>query len=720
VSDALIRDTLPFYLGQLSDTEHVEPVAALRGETDGTTPAGLGADVPDLPASPPPSGNEWLAPGERLPASLEPWPQADQFPLFKSSDLSGTEPSNRTDPMSLFSPKSSTGNDPDTAGTRRVPQRLPAATDQQTTPVSYSIIKPLSVIRDLPDVPQSPAFSARQIAPMKRISPKSENALFEREQASRVQPEPLSGVEDLRSAVPAGGQPRWTIIAGILLLVAGGLFLVRRRKRSIARLHQQLLQPENRSRSSHGPHLIPPPPSRWNTKLSEQMARTQNRISLRGRVAVMVMLAGCVMTGCSSLTNPVQNGIPVRKLPTDLLSQPHRENLQTVPLSLLRQKQPENYILAAGDVVGVFIAGVFPLTLADGALTAPPVYFPSQIDPLGAGLPPSLGYPVTIRNDGTLALPMVEPISLDGLTVEEANERVRSAYIDKGILQPGRESVMLTLMQPRQIRVLVFRQEIGGFSAGGRGDISSNNVKQGTGHIVNLRAYENDVVNALANTGGLPGLDAFDGIFIFRGGQSNLELTQQLQSLPSSEELSVLSELDVKVDYIPTRWPPGEPLPFEPEDAILHEGDVVLLEARVEDLYYTAGLLPAGERVLPRDYDLDVVEAVVKASGTMVNGAFGGNNFNGLLIQKGIGNPNPSALTVIRRTPNGGQIPISVDLNRALIDPRERILIQPGDVLILQETKFEAMARYFNDIFNFNVQVFRSGSTSTTAVAPAN
>jgi hypothetical protein len=434
----------------------------------------------------------------------------------------------------------------------------------------------------------------------------------------------------------------------------------------------------------------------------------------------MVMLAGCVMTGCSSLTNPVQNGIPVRKLPTDLLSQPHRENLQTVPLSLLRQKQPENYILAAGDVVGVFIAGVFPLTLADGALTAPPVYFPSQIDPLGAGLPPSLGYPVTIRNDGTLALPMIEPVLLDGLTIEEANERVRSAYIDKGILQPGRESVMLTLMQPRQIRVLVFRQEIGGFSAGGRGDISSNNVKQGTGHIVNLRAYENDVVNALANTGGLPGLDAFDGIFIFRGGQSNLELTQQLQSLPSSEELSVLSELDVKVDYIPTRWPPGEPLPFEPEDAILHEGDVVLLEARVEDLYYTAGLLPAGERVLPRDYDLDVVEAVVKVSGTMVNGAFGGNNFNGLLIQKGIGNPNPSALTVIRRTPNGGQIPISVDLNRALIDPRERILVQPGDVLILQETEFESMARYFNDIFNFNVQVFRSGGASTTAVAPAN
>ena len=79
---------------------------------------------------------------------------------------------------------------------------------------------------------------------------------------------------------------------------------------------------------------------------------------------------------------------------------------------------------------------------------------------------------------------------IKGLTVEEANQRIRSAYVEKGILQPGREAVLVTLMQPRQVRVLVFRQEVGGFSAGGRGDISSNNIKQGTGHIVDLRAYE--------------------------------------------------------------------------------------------------------------------------------------------------------------------------------------------------------------------------------------
>ena len=437
--------------------------------------------------------------------------------------------------------------------------------------------------------------------------------------------------------------------------------------------------------------------------------------STRVKIGMMIAIVGCLMSGCASLTNPVLNGIPVRRLPTELLSAPNRDRLQTVPLSLLRQKQPDEYVLAAGDVIGVFVAGVFPLTSPDQPLPTPPVYFPSQIDPLGAGLPPSLGYPVTIRSDGTLSLPFVEPIKLDGLTIEEANVRVREAYLDKGILQPGREEVLVTLMQPRQIRVLVFRQEVGGFSSGGRGDITGNN-KLGTGHVVDLRAYENDVVTALANTGGLPGLDSFDGVYIFRGGRSDATLVETIPNLQPGDQIQALTELGVEVDYIPTRWASGEPLPFEPEDAILHEGDVVFLESRINDVYYTGGLLPSGQQVLPRDYDLDVVEAVAQVNGTLVNGAFGGNNFNGLLIQPGIGNPNPSALTVIRRTPDGGQIPIFVDLNRALVDARERILVRPNDVLILQETGWEALARYFGNAINFSVTIFDSGNTAATAV----
>jgi hypothetical protein len=70
---------------------------------------------------------------------------------------------------------------------------------------------------------------------------------------------------------------------------------------------------------------------------------------------------------------------------------------------------------------------------------------------------------------------------------------------------------------------------------------------------------------------------------------------------------------------------------------------------------------------------------------------------------------------VVRRTAGGGQVPIRVDLGRALRDPHERILVQAGDLLIMQETPGEAFSRYFSQSFlNFDIfwQVFRSNAAT--------
>jgi hypothetical protein len=58
-------------------------------------------------------------------------------------------------------------------------------------------------------------------------------------------------------------------------------------------------------------------------------------------------------------------------------------------------------------------------------------------------------------------------------------------------------------------------------------------------------------------------------------------------------------------------------------------------------------------------------------------------------------------VSVLRRTKFGGQINIRVDLNLALRDQRENILIQPGDVIILQETVGESLTRYLTTVFRF-------------------
>src|SRR5262249_48225953 len=79
------------------------------------------------------------------------------------------------------------------------------------------------------------------------------------------------------------------------------------------------------------------------------------------------------------------------------------------------------------------------------------------------------------------------------------------------------------------------------------------------------------------------------------------------------------------------------------------------------------------------------------------------NNLGGNLIQSGIGFPSPSLVTVLRKTPNCGQVPIIVNLNRALKDPRERILVQAGDVIIMQQTVDEAIAQWFTTNFRYHI-----------------
>lgn len=451
--------------------------------------------------------------------------------------------------------------------------------------------------------------------------------------------------------------------------------------------------------------------------------RSTMEVRLRTGVTLLSCIFVSVLSGCASLTNPVANGVPVRLLPEEIVSCQKREQMETVSLALLGQEMPEHYRLAKDDVLGIFVGGVLPVTDPNQPPANPPVYFPSQIDPLGVGLSPSLGFPIPVTSDGTITLPLIGKIDVDGKTIEEADQAIRKAYIEDGILEAGRERIIVTLMQPRRTRVKVFRQEVGGFSTGGRGGIVTTAVKRGTGHTLDLRAYENDVASALVESGGLPGLDTFSGIYIFRNGHNNRELVRQIEGLqPGEDPMAVVGD-GVPVVHIPTRWPAGAPLPFSQEDVILHPGDMILIEARPADLFYTGGLLPSGEHILPRDYDLDVLEAIARVQGPMLNGAFAGNNLAGVLVAPGTGTPSPSLLTIIRQTQDGRQIPIKVDLNRAMRDRRERILVQPGDLLLLQLTPGEAIVNYFQNVFNFTIfgNVFqRSDATGVATLALPN
>jgi hypothetical protein len=503
-------------------------------------------------------------------------------------------------------------------------------------------------------------------------------------------------------------------------------------------------------------------------------------------------------------------GIPARYLPPEFQAET-RMGKRTIDLSLLRQTPPSQYLIDSGDVLGVYIEGVL-----GRREDVPPVYFPERDDVSGT---PSLGYPIPVREDGTLSIPMIEPLYVRGMTIRQVEETVRKAYtIDREILKPGRDRILISMQKPRTYRVLVIRQEAGneiGNAAGGAGQLNLGTVKRGTGRVVSLPAYKNDVLHALAETGGLPGLDAENAIYIIRrGGPESCQLPPIpapnvgpalapsgtfLPSLSTGTEHqnavggiqlaanatesgagwghSVVPAVgkgpqsagstwgwtpatghrtaaaaassapisgprpiggaapayshqgglphenwaapveqpfvaggvlppefagqshgpmafsDATVDNsgvvkIPIRLARGEAPHFNRENIILRDGDIVFIESRETEIFYTGGLLGGGQFTLPRDYDLDVLGAVSIAESQGQSGS--ARSIGGVSALNNDVSISASNVIIVRQLPNGTQVPIKVDLYQAIRNPRERILIQPGDYVLLQYTRLEA------------------------------
>ncbi|MGF1579458.1 MAG: polysaccharide biosynthesis/export family protein [Gemmataceae bacterium] len=400
------------------------------------------------------------------------------------------------------------------------------------------------------------------------------------------------------------------------------------------------------------------------------------------------------LCGCAAITNPVADGIPVRKVPPEYLGIP-REQTMRLPEYFLGQPPADPYEVAPGDTLAVYVLGV----TGD----------PNQLPPVtveASGLrKPALGYPYPVRSDGTLKLPKIDPLDVDGKTLTQIEQEVTKAYIDAGILKKENINVNVDLLKPRTERIIVIREDSGSLSVSPTGVLG--NASSGQGFVVDLAAYENDVLHALAQTGGLPGLDAKEEVIVQKGylkeGDDPNEILDAMRMCRSGMRgfSDPNRRQNIQIVRIPLRLNPGERVTFKPKDVILKTGDVVFIASRRTEVFYTGGLLSPNQFPLPRDVDLRVIDAIALARGPFLNGLITQNNLAGNVAQLGIGSPSPSLVTVLRKTKRGGQIPIKVDLYRAARDPRENILIKPGDVLILQETVDQAMTRYFTGVIRF-------------------
>ncbi len=408
-------------------------------------------------------------------------------------------------------------------------------------------------------------------------------------------------------------------------------------------------------------------------------------------LATAALSTGCQSMSLGSLGAFNADAVPARRLPAAVLGR-SKEDLIETSKARLRQRPEEVYVLGAGDVLGVFIEGI--LGEED---SVPPVNFPED-----ASIPPSLGFPVPIREDGTVSLPLISAVYVAGGTLAEAQEKIQQTYIDEGILKPealAGTGIIVTLQRQREVRVLVIREEAGGvIQTGARGAGPDSGLKRGAGYRVDLKAGENDLLTALSATGGLPGTDAMNEVVIYKGGATgSAEYDARIAAIrrqpnPCGCRPPLPDPYGPGAVRIPLRFFPEAPPTFTEADITLETGDIVYIPARDREKYYTGGVLGGGEYLLPRDYDLNILQAIAAARGEVGGSRTGLGGVN--LIGGGGGTVfPPSRAIVVRQLPNDcGEIVINVDLARALTDPRERILIQPEDVIVVQYTACEEIA----------------------------
>ncbi|WP_437187366.1 polysaccharide biosynthesis/export family protein [Planctomicrobium sp. SH668] len=408
----------------------------------------------------------------------------------------------------------------------------------------------------------------------------------------------------------------------------------------------------------------------------------------------LVMLGVGTSTGCNSITS-ASKSVPASRIDSHLFGEV-KEAQVPVHLAALGQERPAAYRLGPGDTLAVFVYGVIPSSTDETPVlsqyqTLNQRYYP----PSGSTEHPTTGIPMTIGADGALEMPLMGRMPVAGLTIQELSDKIKEVYRDLAVIAPGRERVNVSVITKRVHRIVVVRQDTPNPAVQLTSAQVVDQIHRGSGEVIDLPAFENDVLHALAATGGLPGTDGVREVWVMRN--CALKGTAQLAH-KDSDDLINNAECGPSVIRIPLYAYPGEPLPFSPKDVVLEAGDVVYIPRRLE-YFYTGGLLGGAKIPMPRDEDVDVIEAITLAFGS-IGGPLGTSG--GVLAN---GTPGwavkPTRAVILRKLPDGSQISIRVDLAKAMHDPKERILIQADDLVMLNFTPVQGTTNAILTFFGF-------------------
>ncbi len=324
----------------------------------------------------------------------------------------------------------------------------------------------------------------------------------------------------------------------------------------------------------------------------------------------------------------------------DTFRAPEKASALDLNYAMLTRETTQSFLLGPGDLIRIEIADLIPrirrLPPVDGVANDNRAPFSYEVD-------------THVSESGTVLLPLVGTISVKDMTVEQARQAVVSAY-SKGYMDDPKVSVRLEEASTTRVVVL--------------GHVARPNVYE-------LPKYENDIAHAIASAGGLVAEEA-DEIQVHRKAAD--EYTSFISNATGDD--SALP--NVEMLRIPLRSNP--PAMIAPKQAILNDGDVVVVRKTPDEIFFVVGRLSTNNFVrftlgrqdrdlgngfvLPKDRDIDVVTAVAMA---------------------GYIDPidSPTTVTVHRTLPDGKPVLIRVDLIAARHNRKENIMVRAGDIIYL-------------------------------------
>jgi len=177
-------------------------------------------------------------------------------------------------------------------------------------------------------------------------------------------------------------------------------------------------------------------------------------MSLRNRalqtaLSSALLLVVVAISGCTSISR--RETVSPSCFTNGLHGGP-RSELEPINLVRLRQDPPNIYMLDQATPWASTSKESWDLAMNHRLSISPSAF--------NVIFPPAIGYPIPIREDGTLPLPLIPAIMADGLTIPQLEMVIRRSYIDNEILVRGRDRIIVTLMRPRTYKVLVIREDV--------------------------------------------------------------------------------------------------------------------------------------------------------------------------------------------------------------------------------------------------------------------